>query len=44
MTKIPIFFYFQRFNAIFVIFSINIVDWNVENVQQGTNSLSNSIL
>ena len=43
MTRIQKFPNFQRFYAI-VIFSINIVDKNVENVQQGTNSLPNRIL
>ena len=35
---------FLRFHAIFVKFSTNFVDTNVENVQQGTNLLCNSLL
>ena len=35
---------FLRFKAVFVKFLIDIVNKNVENVQQGTNSLSNSLL
>ena len=43
MTKIQKFPNFQRFNAFFVLFSINIVDKNVENVQHARNSLSSRL-
>ena len=33
---------FNRFYAIFIKFLIDSVDYNVETIQQGTNSLSNS--
>ena len=44
VTKIPKFPDFYRLYAIFVKFSIDFVDENVENVQQGKNSLSSSRL
>ena len=37
-TKKPKIPNFYRFNASFVNVLIDIVDWNAENVQQGTNS------
>ena len=44
MTKILKFPNFQRFYAMFVFFPINILIYNVRNVQQSTNSWSNSFL
>ena len=43
MTKNPKFSKFQSFYAIFVKFSTDFVDWNVEKSQQGTNLLSSSL-
>ena len=43
MTKNPKFSNFQSFYAIFVKFSTDFVDWNVEKSQQGTNLLSSSL-
>ena len=43
MTKNPKFSKFQNFYAIFVKFSTDFVDWNVEKSQQGTNLLSSSL-
>ena len=44
MTKIPRFLNFFRFYAIFVKFSADFVDWNVEKSQEGTSLLSSSLL
>ena len=41
--KNPKFSNFQSFYAIFVKFSTDFVDWNVEKSQQGTNLLSSSL-
>ena len=43
MTKAAKISKFLRFYAIFVKFSIDFVDENVENVQHGTNSLSSRL-
>ena len=43
MTKFSKFFDFQSFYAIFVKFSTDFVDWNVEESQQGTSLLSLSL-
>ena len=43
MTKNPKFSNFQSFYAIFVKFSTDFVNWNVEKSQQGTNLLSSSL-
>ena len=43
MTKNPKFSNFQSFYAIFVKFSTDFVDWNVEKSQQGTNLLSSGL-
>ena len=43
MTKNTKFSKFQCFYAIFVKFSTDFVDWNVEKTQQGTNLLSSSL-
>ena len=43
MTKNPKFSKFQSFHAIFVKFSRDFVDWNVEKSQEGTNLLSSSL-
>ena len=43
ITKNPKVSNFQSFNAIFVKFSTDFVDWNVEKSQQGTNLLSSSL-